>query len=227
MVARNWEVSIGKRFIRAEIKINAYSESAGLPEKELLDAVASEVVVCTKCPLWRSRRKAVPGVGSPGSRIMLIGEAPGSSEDARGEPFVGAAGKFLDELLSQIGFSRERVFITNVVKCRPPGNREPKPLEIETCTPYLNRQITIIRPHFIVTLGSHSTSYVFSKAALPFPSITRVRGRLYGAAMLGLQLKIFPTFHPASALYNPEYKEALEHDFQLLRRNCPRPLESE
>ena len=198
------------------IERKLHLESAALSRKELLNAVASEVIVCTKCPLWKSRRNAVPGVGNPTSRIMFIGEAPGVSEDVKGEPFVGIAGKFLDELLSHIGFSREQVFITNIVKCRPPRNREPKPMEIETCTPYLDRQILIIRPQFTVTLGSHSTSYVFSKATLPFNSITQVRGKLYKATILGLQLTVFPTFHPASTLYNPDYKEILERDFRLL-----------
>jgi uracil-DNA glycosylase family 4 len=189
-----------------------------LSKKEHLDAVASEVIVCTKCPLWKSRKNAVPGEGSTTSRIMLIGEAPGASEDVKGEPFVGMAGKFLDTLLSQAGRSREQVFITNVVKCRPPRNRRPKPLEIDRCTPYLNRQLLIIRPEFIVTLGSHSTSYVFSKAMLPFNNITQARGRTYKTTILGLELTVFPTFHPASALYNPEYKRILEYDFQLLRK---------
>jgi DNA polymerase len=193
-----------------------------LSARELLDAVASEVVVCVKCPLWKSRKKAVPGVGSPKSRIMFIGEAPGMSEDAKGEPFVGMAGKFLDTLLSQIGFSREQIFITNVVKCRPPRNRQPKTLEIETCTPYLDRQMLTIRPEFVVTLGSHSTAYVFSKAMIPFSSITQARGKLYKAVILGLELTVFPTFHPASALYNPEHKEILEHDFQLLKTKLQR-----
>jgi DNA polymerase len=193
-----------------------------LSKKELLDAVGSEVVICTKCPLSKSRKKAVPGEGNPRSKIMFIGEAPGSSEDVKGEPFVGTAGKLLDTLLSQIGLSREQVFITNVVKCRPPGNRQPNPLEIKTCTPYLDRQILIIRPRLIVTLGSHSTAYVFSKATLPFSSITQARGRPCKAVILGLQLTIFPTFHPASALYNPDHKEILEHDFQLLKTKMPK-----
>jgi uracil-DNA glycosylase family 4 len=193
-----------------------------LSTKELLDAVASEVIVCSKCPLWKSRKNAVPGIGNPNSRIMFIGEAPGVSEDVKGEPFVGTAGKFLDALLLQVGFSRKQVFITNVVKCRPPRNREPKPLEIETCTPYLDKQMLIIRPEVVVTLGSHSTSTVFSKAMLPFNSITQVRGKLYKASILGLQLTVFPTFHPASALYNPEYKEILEHDFRLLKTRLPK-----
>jgi uracil-DNA glycosylase family 4 len=191
--------------------------------KKSLDAVASEVIVCTKCPLWKSRKNAVPGVGSPRSQLMLIGEAPGASEDAKGEPFVGAAGKLLDTLLSQIGLSRKQVFITNVVKCRPPRNREPRPIEIETCTPYLDRQFLAIKPAFVVPLGSHSTAYVFSKTMLPFNGITRARGKMYTTTILGLQLTVFPTFHPASALYTPEYKEILHRDFKLLRTKLQRP----
>ena len=128
--------------------------------KELLAAVASEVTVCTKCLLWKTRRNAVPGEGSAKSKIMLIGEAPGRSEDAQGRPFVGAAGKFLGELLSEISVSREDVFITNVVKCRPPGNRALKSLEVQTCTPYLDRQMRIIKPKIIVALGNCATSCV-------------------------------------------------------------------
>jgi len=188
-----------------------------LSKKGLLDVVASKVIVCTKCPLWKSRKNAVPGVGNPETQIMFIGEAPGMFEDAKGEPFVGTAGKLLDMLLSQVGLSREQVFITNVVKCRPPGNRQPKPLEIETCTPYLDRQILAIQPEFIVTLGSHSTACIFSKAALSFDSITQAHGKPQKATVLGLALTIFPMYHPASALYTPEHKKVLEHDFQSLK----------
>jgi uracil-DNA glycosylase family 4 len=199
-----------------------------LSNKHLLDAVAAEVVVCIKCDLWKGRKKAVPGVGSPESRVLFIGEAPGQSEDLKGEPFVGAAGKLLDTLLSEIGFSRADVFITNVVKCRPPGNRDPKLDEIETCTPYLNRQIGIIEPRFIVTLGNHSTAYILSKARLPFRSITQARGKAYETTVFGLKTTVFPTFHPAAALYSGRYKKQLEEDFQrikeeLLKRGLASP----
>lgn len=197
-----------------------------MSKRELLDAVASEVIVCTKCPLWKGRKKAVPGEGSPASGIMLIGEAPGSAEDTKGKPFVGMAGRFLNVLLQQAGLSRTQVFITNIVKCRPPRNRPPKSLEIETCTPYLDRQLLIIRPDFLISLGSHSTSYVFSKAMLPFSSITQVRGNIQETAVLGVQLAIFPTFHPASALYNPKHKEMLSRDFQFLKRKLSKTEKS-
>ncbi len=185
--------------------------------KELLMVVAAEVVICVKCDLWKTRRNAVPGIGNTEAKVLLIGEAPGESEDFKGEPFVGSAGKFLDELLSQIGLSRNDVFITNIVKCRPPSNRDPLPIEIETCTPYLNRQIGIIEPKLIVTLGRHSTQYLFSKTNLPFYSITRAHGRAYGTSIYGMKVTIFPTFHPAAALYHPRYKDELLKDFQQLR----------
>ena len=188
-----------------------------MSKKEFLDAVAAEVVVCTRCSLWKTRKNAVPGEGNSESPVMFIGEAPGQSEDIKGKPFVGAAGKFLETMLSEIGLSRNDVFICNIVKCRPPRNREPMPNEIQTCTPYLDRQINIIKPHFIVTLGNYSTTYIFSKANLPFNGITQARGKFYQATILDMQMTIFPTFHPAATLYSAKYKETLQRDFQLLK----------
>ena len=189
-----------------------------LSEKELLDSVAAEILVCRKCELSKTRKNPVPGEGSSHSQIMFIGEAPGYWEDVNGKPFVGAAGKFLDTLLSEAGLSRENVFIGNILKCRPPKNREPSPDEIETCTPYLNRQIRVIQPKIIVTLGNYSTAYIFSKVASPFNGITRVHGKFYKASILDMQVTIFPTFHPAAALYHPKYKEQLITDFQTLKQ---------
>jgi len=188
-----------------------------LSSEELLDGVAREVVVCVKCRLWKSRKNAVPGAGNPEGRVLLIGEAPGQSEDIEGKPFVGAAGRLLDNLLSDIGLSRANVFITNVVKCRPPRNRDPQPNEIDTCTPYLNRQIAILQPKFIVTLGRHSTAYVFSKAGLPFQSITQTHGKIHETRLWGMDITIFPTFHPAATLYSAKYKGQLAIDFQKMR----------
>jgi uracil-DNA glycosylase family 4 len=194
--------------------------SGGFPssrEKRLRD-VASEVVVCTKCGLWRSRKNAVPGEGSAQAKIVFIGEAPGSSEDIEGRPFVGAAGKFLGTLLSEIGLSREDVFICNVVKCRPPRNRVPKPLEVETCTTYLERQIKIIKPEFLVTLGNCSTSYIFSRAHLPFFGITSVHGQFHEVSLGEARLRLFSTFHPAAALYNLKYRDQIISDFGNLKK---------
>lgn len=195
-----------------------YEGAVFLPRKELLDAVATEVIVCKKCDLWKRRKRAVPGEGNPRSEIMFIGEAPGQTEDSEGRPFVGTAGKFLDTLISELGLVRKDVFICNIVKCRPPRNREPRPVEIQTCTPYLDRQIKIIKPKFIVALGSHSTTYIFQKAKLPFSGITKARGKFYQATILGIQITVFPTFHPAAGLYMARYKEQLTSDFNMLKQ---------
>jgi DNA polymerase len=149
---------------------------------------------------------------------MLIGEAPGHLEDLKGRPFVGNAGKFLETLLSEIGLSRADVFICNILKCRPPNNRPPKPLEVQTCTLYLDRQIKTIKPKLIVTLGSHSTDYIFSKFGLLFTSITEVHGKFFEAVVYGRKAKIFPSYHPAAALYNPHYKKQIIEDFKKLKQ---------
>lgn len=189
-----------------------------MSKRELLGAIAAEIVICRKCELWKTRKNAVPGEGSPESQMMFIGEAPGYWEDIKGKPFVGAAGKFLDTLLSEIGFSRETVFIGNILKCRPPRNRKPLPDEIQKCTPYLDNQIRIIQPKFIVTLGNYSTVYIFSEATLPFSGITQAHGKFYETSILDMPVTIFPTFHPAAALYSGKYKELLQQDFQLLKQ---------
>lgn len=131
---------------------------------ELLRELEEEIRRCTKCPLHRHRAKAVPGEGDPNAKVFFIGEAPGRNEDLEGRPFVGAAGKLLNRLLELAGLSRSAVFITNVVKCRPPGNRDPRPEEIEACAPYLDRQLAAVRPDIVVTLGRHSTAYLLGRA---------------------------------------------------------------
>ena len=185
--------------------------------EELLGAIASEIVVCTMCRLHKSRKKAVPGEGSPHSQIMFIGEGPGRSEDVEGRPFVGQAGKFLDTLICGVGLAREQTFICNVVRCRPPRNREPRPDEIQACTPYLERQIKVVQPKVIVTLGKCSTADIFSKINLPFNSITQAHGKALDRTILGMQVTVFPTFHPAAALYSVKYKEQLAEDFRVLK----------
>lgn len=184
-----------------------------------MEKIAREIRACVKCPLWKGRRKAVSGEGDINATVLFVGEAPGYWEDVRGLPFVGAAGKVLNGLLTKIGLQRERVFITNVVKCRPPENRDPSPLEIKTCTSlYLNRQIGLVQPKVIVTLGRHSTSYIFSTAGLEtVESITKFRGRVYQVNFQGLPVLVAPMYHPAAVLHNPKYRDELERDFQLLK----------
>jgi len=189
-----------------------------MPKKELMEAIADEVKACQKCGLWETRLNAVPGEGSLDASVLFVGEAPGYWEDVKGRPFVGAAGKFLDTLLAEINLSRSTVYITNVVKCRPPENRVPSPVEVKTCTPYLNRQIKIIQPDIIVTLGRHATSYVLSEAGLKeVVGITKLRGKVYSVKIFGLPVSVLPMFHPAAVLHNPKYKDPLERDFHLLK----------
>jgi len=192
-----------------------------LSKAELIEKIAEEVGVCVKCPLWKGRRNAVSGEGNIGASVMFVGEAPGYWEDVKGLPFVGAAGKVLDALLKKIKLPRENVFITNVVKCRPPENRDPKPDEVKTCTSlYLDRQITLIKPKILVTLGRHSTVYILSKAGFEteiVEGITQLRGRVYQTRFLNLPLSVIPMYHPAAVLHNPKYRDALEKDFELLK----------
>jgi uracil-DNA glycosylase family 4 len=174
---------------------------------EILDQVSQEVSVCTKCILSYSRKKAVPGEGPANAAIMFIGEGPGFHENEQGRPFVGAAGKFLDELLASIGMQRSQVFITNVVKCRPPGNRDPLPEELEACKEYLERQIQAINPKVIVTLGRYSMAHFLPNARISevHGQAMHVRGRL-----------IVAMYHPAAALHQGSLKPVIERDFALL-----------
>jgi len=188
-----------------------------MPKQDLMEPLADEVRTCHKCGLWRHRKNAVPGEGNLDATVMLVGEAPGYWEDVKGRPFVGAAGKILDEMLSKVGVSRSLVYITNVVKCRPPENRDPLTSEITTCTPYLDRQIKIIKPKFIATLGRHAASYILTKAGVKTESLTKIHGRTYETNLLGSEVFVIPTYHPAAALYNVRYKDELDKDFKLLK----------
>jgi len=183
-----------------------------------IEAIAEEIRKCQKCSLSKTRTNVVPGEGDAESSVVLIGEAPGYWEDRKGRPFVGAAGKVLDEVLEKIGLKRAEIFITNVLKCRPPGNRDPRSEEIRACTPFLDSQLGIIKPRFIVTLGRHSTAYLFSKMNLNFYSMRRVHGQIYEAKFADWESLVMPTFHPAAALYNVNLREDIINDLRLLRR---------
>ncbi|MFN8676236.1 MAG: uracil-DNA glycosylase [Thermomicrobiales bacterium] len=184
--------------------------AASVQEKEaLLDEIAAEIRVCTRCELHRTRTNSVPGEGPADARIMFIGEAPGWNEDQQGRPFVGAAGKFLEELLAAAGLKRSEVFITNVVKSRPPGNRDPLPDEIAACAPFLQRQIDAIDPDVIVTLGRFSMAKWF-----PGERISRIHGQ---PKRDGKRL-IVPMYHPAAALHQQALKATILEDFAKLPR---------
>ena len=187
---------------------------------ELITKIADEIRVCVKCPLWKGRKKAVPGEGDIDAKVVFLGEAPGYWEDVKGLPFVGAAGKVLDGLLESIDLPRESVFITNIVKCRPPENRDPRSVEVKTCTSlYLDRQVNLIKPKVLVTLGRHSTAYILSNIGFEkVASITEFHGKVYKARFLGLPLVVMPMYHPASVLHNPKYRDGLESDFRLLKK---------
>jgi uracil-DNA glycosylase len=172
-----------------------------------LAAVAAEVQVCTLCPLSRGRILTVPGEGNPISDVLLVGEGPGQREDATGRPFVGPAGQLLEELLRSIGWQRSDVFITNVVKCRPPGNRDPEPAEIDACAPYLDRQERALEPVLVVTLGRHSL-----QRYLPGARISEVHGRLRRSG----GRFVLPMYHPAAALRSTGLRETLASDFRGL-----------
>ena len=152
------------------------------------------------------------GVGNPDADLMFVGEAPGFHEDKQGFPFVGQAGKLLDKLLAGIGFTRADVYIANVIKCRPPGNRDPMPDEKETCEPYLFRQIALIEPKLIATLGNHATKQLTGKDI----GITRIHGQEQEVTLGGRRVALYPLYHPAAALYTPRMLEVLEEDFRRI-----------
>jgi DNA polymerase len=183
-----------------------------------------EVQACTKCPLHETRTKAVFGAGNADAELMFVGEAPGADEDRQGLPFVGRAGQLLNQLLGEIGMSREDVFIANVLKSRPPGNRDPQPLEIEACRPYLFEQVRLIEPKVVCTLGNFATKLLSGSPA----GITKVRGAPQVHELGARTVFLLPLFHPAAALRTPAVLGTLRGDFQrlpeLLAGPSPAPL---
>ena len=171
------------------------------------DDLLRNIKSCTLCPLSEKRSNAVPGEGSPDADIVFIGEGPGFYEDRDARPFVGPSGQLLDQMLASIGLSRQDVYITNMVKCRPPNNRDPQPAEIAACRPYLNSQLELISPKVVVTLGRHSFAKFF-----PGESISRARGE----PRRWRNLMIYPMYHPAAALHNPRLRPVIESDFKHL-----------
>ena len=186
-----------------------------------LAALAAEVDRCTRCPLHATRTQAVFGAGHPDADLMFVGEAPGFHEDQQGVPFVGQAGKLLEKLLAGIGLTRADVYIANVLKSRPPGNRDPQPNEISACEGWLFRQIELIEPKVVATLGNFATKLLSGKPL----GITRVHGQPQQTTLGGRRVTLYPLYHPAAALYTPAMLQVLETDFRrlppLLDRDAP------
>ena len=175
-------------------------------EKLPLDEIRAQVEKCHACPLCETRTNIVFGDGDPHARVLIVGEAPGKNEDLQGKPFVGAAGKFLDELLEEAGLKREEVFIANVLKCRPPSNRNPQADEIEACAPFLREQTQSIDPWIIVTMGNFATQFILRTGT----GITRLRGTVQQTG----RFVVLPVFHPAAAIYDRSKRDVLLEDFR-------------
>jgi uracil-DNA glycosylase len=197
-----------------------------LTRADELRAFGEAVAGCTKCALAGGRTQVVFGSGDPEADLMFVGEAPGFHEDKQGVPFVGAAGKLLDQLLAGIGLTRAEVFVANVLKCRPPGNRDPQPEEIEACEAHLWRQIELIEPRVVATLGNFATKLLSGKPT----GITRVHGSEQEVTLGGRRVLLYPIFHPAAALYTPRMLGVLKADFarlpELLGRQVPPPRQA-
>jgi DNA polymerase len=188
--------------------------------REKLVELYKEVQRCEKCPLHETRTKAVFGAGNADADLMFVGEAPGAEEDRQGLPFVGRAGQLLNQLLEEIDLSREDVFIANVLKSRPPGNRDPQPLEIEACEPWLWQQVQLIEPRVVCTLGNFATKLLSGSQT----GITKVRGTPQVHSLGGRTVYLLPLFHPAAALRTPAVKETLRGDFATIPELLQRPL---
>jgi uracil-DNA glycosylase len=188
--------------------------------REALIELYREVSACTRCPLHAGRTKAVFGAGNADSDLMFVGEAPGAEEDRQGLPFVGRAGQLLNQLLEEIGMKREDVFIANILKSRPPGNRDPQPEEIDACWPYLERQIQLIEPRVIATLGNFATKRITASQV----GITRCCGTPQVHEIAGRTVFVYPLFHPAAALRTPAVLDRLREDFARLPALLAEPL---
>jgi uracil-DNA glycosylase len=202
--------------------VAAVTDAVGRADE--LAALAAATAGCTRCPLAGGRTQVVFGCGDADADLMFVGEAPGFHEDQQGVPFVGQAGKLLERLLAGIGLERGEVYIANVIKCRPPGNRDPQPEEIEACESYLFRQVELIQPRVVATLGNFATKLLSGKPT----GITRVHGQEQETTLGGRRVLLYPLYHPAAALYTPAMLKVLESDFarlpELLGREVAPPV---
>ncbi len=182
-----------------------------------IETLKKKISGCKRCGLYATRTHTVPGEGSVDAEIMFIGEAPGKNEDLQGKPFVGRAGNIFDKLLTSVGFTRDDIYLCNILKCRPPGNREPASDEVQACVGSLDLQIKIVDPKIIATMGRYATTYIFQKFNLPLVNISSVHGKILEAETPFGSKKIVPLFHPAVATYDPNKIEILLKDFQILK----------
>lgn len=190
-----------------------------MSKMDKMDQIKNKVLECKKCNLHKTRNNPVFGEGIFNANVMFIGEAPGKNEDKLGRPFVGRAGRIFDEMLGSIELKRENVYISNIIKCRPPKNRNPTKIEINMCSIYIDKQIELINPKVIVPLGRIAISYIFNKFGLPFEKISRIHGRLYSFNNSLNNFKIIPIYHPASVIYNNKLKFFLLEDFKFIKQN--------
>ena len=189
-----------------------------LKEKILkIERLRGQIAKCQRCRLHKTRTHTVPGEGSVDASIMFIGEAPGRNEDLQGKPFVGRAGDVFDQLLHSVSLTRDEIYLCNILKCRPPGNREPLSDEVQACVGSLDIQIKVINPQIIATLGRYATTYIFQKFLIPLKNISSVHGQVFDIETPFGPKKIIPLFHPAVATYDPNKIEVLLNDFQIFK----------
>jgi len=188
-----------------------------MAKKEEMKIVTDLIKECKRCSLYKSRKNPVNGFGSLDSKVVFIGEAPGRNEDFQGKPFVGRAGKILDDLLKSINLERSKVFIGNILKCRPPNNRNPLKKEIDSCTDYLDKQLKIIKPKIIAPLGNFSSIYILNKYGFKAEKISKIHGKVFEKNTSFGSLKIIPLFHPAVAVYNSNKTQILIKDFKIIK----------
>ncbi|MFZ0134149.1 MAG: uracil-DNA glycosylase [Desulfobacterales bacterium] len=211
---KGFDVSDGSLALMASWAAAPRAPASGASES--LESIRRDLGECRRCKLASGRKNIVYGAGSGQARLVFVGEGPGHDEDVQGHPFVGAAGRLLTKIIQAIGLDRESVYICNIIKCRPPGNRNPQPDEIDACSPFLKRQIAAIAPEFICALGSFAAQTLLQVNT----PISRLRGRFYDC----MGAKLVPTYHPAYLLRNPEQKRAVWDDMQLLIRAMGLPL---
>jgi len=197
-----------------------------MSKEEDIKKLMLSVENCRKCDLWKARKKPVFGEGSIDTDILFVGEAPGYNEDLQGRPFVGKAGKILDELLESIGLHRSDIYIANILKCRPPNNRNPLKTEIDACTEHLDKQIELIQPKIMVPMGNFACSYIFEKFGLKYDKISNVHGKIFQINTIFGNVKIIPMYHPAVATYNPDTKNILITDFKMIKKTIEQNLKT-